>query len=109
MDELLSAALLLLFVAGAAFSWLDWRRRVRHLPELVGPTWSCPNCMIVNEADLAICWSCGAGIAGRVLLPERTSSVESWQCPDCRAWNGLSRRTCWSCSAAHTARKKRSA
>ncbi|OGS48301.1 MAG: hypothetical protein A3K68_01105 [Euryarchaeota archaeon RBG_16_68_13] len=109
MDELLSTALLFLFLGGALFSWIDWRRRARSLPAVAGYSWSCPNCTLGNEAERAICWACGAGIAGRVLFPDHAAAVETWQCGTCRAWNGTSRRTCWSCSSLHTAQKKRSA
>ncbi|OGS46029.1 MAG: hypothetical protein A3K66_05745 [Euryarchaeota archaeon RBG_16_67_27] len=109
MDDFLSTALLLLFLGGATFSWLDWRRRARGLPRLEGFTWACPNCSVMNEPDLAICWSCGAGVSGRILLPGRVHEVESWQCDACRAWNGVKRRTCWSCSTSFDARAKRHA
>jgi len=109
VDDFLSTALLLLFLGGAAFSWLDWRRRARTLPRIDGFTWTCPNCSVLNEPELGICWSCGAGVAGRILFPDRAEAVESWQCGVCRAWNGVKRRTCWSCSTAPDALSKRHA
>jgi len=52
VEDLLSAALFLLFVGGVTFSWVDWRRRARKLPARAMLSWSCPNCLIVNEGDL---------------------------------------------------------
>lgn len=97
MEDLLSAALFLLFVGGVTFSWVDWRRRARKLPARAMLSWSCPNCLIVNEGDRSICWSCGAGVTLN-LFGVGQSHQESWRCPACRAWNGTSRRSCWSCS-----------
>jgi len=109
VEDILSGVLLLLFLGGMGFSWLDWRRRARKLPSLLGPSWPCPNCNVVNEAELTVCWSCGAAIAGRARFGEPASAPTTWRCTTCHAWNGVNRRSCWSCSTAPTAQKKRSA
>ena len=97
MDDFLTASLFLLFMGGVVFSWVDWRRRMKKLPARAGPSWSCPNCSLVNEGDQSICWSCGAGVSLN-LFGVGPAQGETWRCPTCRSWNGRSRRSCWSCS-----------
>jgi len=108
VDDFLSGALLLLLVGGVVFTWVDWRIRMRKLPQLVGPSWDCPHCGVVNEADLTVCWSCGAAIA-RLSLSGVSSGSDTWQCRQCRAWNSTSRRSCWSCANTPTKQPKRDA
>ena len=109
MDDLLSGAVLLLLVGGVVFSWVDWRIRSRKLPARVRPSWDCPHCGIVNEADRTICWACQAAIARNSLHAEAGPGSETWQCRQCRAWNGSTRRSCWSCQTAPTSQTKRHA
>ncbi|TLZ73348.1 MAG: hypothetical protein E6K06_03130 [Methanobacteriota archaeon] len=98
MEDLLSGALLLLLVGGAVFAWFDWRMRARKLPQMIGPSWDCPHCGVKNEAELSVCWSCGAGVARAYFGRSAGASAETWQCRRCRAWNSTSRRSCWSCA-----------
>lgn len=109
VDDFLSGALLVLLVGGVVFAWVDWRIRARKLPRFLGPSWDCPHCGVVNEAELAICWSCGAAIAHHSLYPGIPPASETWQCRHCRAWNSTSRRSCWSCSNTPTKQPKRHA
>ena len=98
MDDLLSGAFLLLLVGGVVFAWVDWRLRARKLPKLLGPSWDCPHCGVTNEAELTVCWSCGAAVTRLSLRPGAAPASDTWQCRQCRAWNSTSRRSCWSCS-----------
>src|SRR5437867_10116686 len=91
MEDLLSGALLVLLVGGAVFAWADWRVRARKLPEMVGPSWDCPHCGVKNEAELGVCWSCGAGIGRYALARVRGSAWETWRCRHGRAWTSTSR------------------
>jgi uncharacterized protein YfaQ (DUF2300 family) len=107
VEDLLSGALLLLLVGGAVFAWVDWRVRARKLPQVIGPSWDCPHCGVTNEADLSVCWSCGAGIARLPFFAAKGVAADTWQCRQCRAWNSDSRRSCWSCSNTPSKQPKR--
>lgn len=108
MEALLPAALLLLLLVGIGFAWVDWRIRMRKIPRILGPSWDCPHCTIVNEAELTVCWSCGAAIGRRSFYPG-TASPETWQCRGCRSWNATSRKSCWSCASIPQKRPKQDA
>ncbi|MGI0148461.1 MAG: zinc finger protein [Thermoplasmata archaeon] len=108
MEDLLPAALLVLLLGGMVFAWVDWRIRARKIPRILGPSWDCPHCGIANEAELTVCWSCGAAIARRSLYPGLTSP-ETWQCRKCRSWNSTARKSCWSCANTPTKQPKRDA
>lgn len=103
------AALLVLLLGGMLFGWIDWRRRSKRIPRLLGPFWDCPHCGILNEPDLTVCWSCGAAIARRSWHPGGTASPETWQCRQCRALNSVSRKSCWSCAQTPVTQPKRDA
>jgi Zn-finger in Ran binding protein and others len=106
VQELLPAALLLLMLVGMAFAWVDWRLRLRKLPKILGPSWDCPHCGIVNEAELNVCWSCGAVVSRFSLYPGHPNP-ETWQCRRCRHWNATSRKSCWSCANIPSKQPKR--
>jgi len=108
VEDLLPAALLLLLLAGIGFAWADWRLRMRKVPRILGQSWDCPHCGILNEAELTVCWSCGAGIARRSLYPG-LRSPETWQCRQCRSWNSTIRKSCWSCANTPAKQPKRDA
>ncbi len=108
MDDLLPTALLLLFLGTLVFTWLDWRVRVRRLGGMVGPSWDCPACGVVNDESVAVCWSCQAAITGRSPFPELgPASADTWKCHRCGAWNGTARRACWSCANTPSKQPKR--
>ncbi len=109
MDDLLPTAFLLLFLGAFLFTWLDWRKRMKRVGGPIEPSWECPHCGIVNEADRAVCWSCGAGITGRIVLGIPPGTSETWRCGRCGAWNATSRRSCWSCANVPSKAPKRSA
>lgn len=110
VDDLLPTALLFLFLGTFLYTWLDWKMRARKLGDLVGPSWDCPACGVVNEAAMSVCWSCHAAIKGRGLFPELgPASAETWKCGRCGAWNGTARRSCWSCANAPAKQPKRHA
>ncbi|HWM52285.1 MAG TPA: zinc finger protein [Thermoplasmata archaeon] len=109
MEDLLSGALLVLLVGGAVFAWADWRIRARNLPQIIGPSWDCPHCGVKNEAELGVCWSCGAGIGRYAFSRVHGAASETWQCRQCRAWNSTSRRSCWSCANTPSKQPKRDA
>lgn len=107
VDELLPTALLFLFLGTFAFTWLDWKVRSRKLGGLIDPSWDCPACGVVNEAETTVCWSCNAAITGRGLFQNLgPTSADTWRCRRCGAWNGKARRSCWSCANAPTKRPK---
>ena len=107
MEDLLPGALLILLVGGVVFAWIDWRLRTRKLPRLLGPSWECPHCAVTNEAELMVCWSCGAAIARLGARPSVGPTAETWQCRKCRAWNSVSRQSCWSCATTPAKAPKR--
>ena len=110
MDDLLPTALLFFFLATFAFASLDWRFRRKRLAVLVGPSWDCPHCGVVNEAEAAVCWSCGAAVSTNRYFPGMgPMSADTWRCGHCGAWNGTSRRSCWSCSSTPAKQPKRQA
>ncbi len=110
MDDLLPTVLLFFFLATFAFASLEWRIRRRKLGALVGPSWDCPHCGIVNEAADSVCWSCGAAVSMNRYFPEMgPTSTETWRCGHCGAWNGTSRHSCWSCSSTPAKQPKRQA
>jgi hypothetical protein len=110
VDDLLPTALLFLFLATFAFTSVDWRLRRKKLGGNVAPSWDCPHCGLVNEADRTICWDCGAAISVNRFFPEMgPMAADTWRCGGCGAWNGATRRTCWSCSNAPTKQPKRQA
>ncbi len=108
MDSLLPTFLLFLFLATFAFTFADWHRRQKRLGGVVAPSWDCPHCGVVNEAERSICWSCSAAISANRFFPEASPKAsETWRCRHCGAWNGTGRHTCWSCSSAPTKQPKR--
>lgn len=107
MDDLLPTVLLILFMATFVVTWLDWRRRVKRLGGIVGPSWDCPACGVVNEANSTVCWSCSAAINGHGLFQDLgPTSADTWRCRRCGAWNGKARHSCWSCASAPAKRPK---
>jgi hypothetical protein len=93
-------------LVGISFAWVDWRLRLRKLPKILGPSWDCPHCAIVNEAELSVCWSCGAAVSRFSLYPGHPNP-ETWQCRGCRHWNAKSRKSCWSCANSPSTQPKR--
>ena len=110
MDSLLPTALLFLFLATFAFTFVDWRLRQKKLGGNVAPSWDCPHCGVTNEADRSVCWSCSAAISANRFLPEMgPMAADTWRCRRCGAWNGANRHACWSCSNTPTKQPKRQA
>jgi hypothetical protein len=109
VQDLLPGVLLVLLVGGVVFAWIDWRLRMRKMPRVLGPSWECPHCAVANEAELTVCWSCGAAISRRPSHASTAPSQETWQCRICRAWNSTARRSCWSCANIPAKQPKRDA
>ena len=110
MDDLLPTVLLFLFLATFAFASLDWHVRRKRLGGLVGLSWDCPHCGIVNDAEESVCWSCGAAVSRNRYFPEiGAASVDTWRCGRCGAWNGTMRHSCWSCASTPAKQPKRQA
>ncbi len=108
VDTLLLTALFFLFLAAFAWGSVDWQLRRRKLGGIVGPSWDCPHCGVVNEAQRSVCWSCSAAVSVTRFLAETAPvAAGTWRCRRCGAWNGASRPTCWSCSSAPTKQPKR--
>ena len=108
MDDLLPTALLFLFLATFAFTTVDWHLRRKKLGGTIALSWDCPHCGLVNEAERAVCWGCGAATsAGRFFSGSGATGSDLWRCGRCGAWNGDTRHTCWSCSNAPTKQPKR--
>ncbi|HEY7589241.1 MAG TPA: hypothetical protein VIB49_10930 [Thermoplasmata archaeon] len=107
MDDLLPTVLLVFFVGIFVYTWLDWKVRERRFGGIAEPSWECPGCGVVNEADRGVCWSCNAAISGRSLFSELGATArDTWRCRRCGAWNGTARKSCWSCANAPTKRPK---
>jgi hypothetical protein len=110
VDALLPTVLLFLFLATFVFTYVDWQVRRKKLGGTVAPSWDCPHCGVVNEAERSVCWACSAAISANRFFPEMgPMAADTWRCRRCGAWNGTNRRTCWSCSNAPSKQPKRQA